>query len=146
MSRRSRELHHITRMNYEKVKGWMVRVVYKGELITKLFSDGVYKSEDAAKQAAIEFRDDILTALYGESHAGRPNYRETFSRNRSGVIGVTYQETPRQGGKYVSKAWVGYYNKDGKQHRKSFSVKVHGDLGAFQKAVEFREVGIGAPH
>lgn len=135
-----KDLHHISRMDYQKVKGWMVRIVYNGELTTKLFSDGVYKSKDLAREEAIKFRDSILTVFYGKPQ--RSNPRVTFSRNRSSVVGVAYQETPRQGGKYVSKAWVGYYNKDGKQRRKSFSIKVHGDLGAFQKAVDFREDGI----
>ena len=53
-------LKHITRLDYQKTHGWWVRIRRKSNPCSKLFSDGVYGSQEKALEAAIAWRDEKL--------------------------------------------------------------------------------------
>lgn len=55
--------------------------------------------------------------------------------NNSGIKGVSYCKTQNY--------WIAYWNKDGKQRRKTFSVNKYGSEQAFNMACEFRKVNHG---
>ena len=51
---------YVTRMDYARARGWWVRVsVGGGKLVTRLFSDSEYPSPEAARDAALCWRDAI---------------------------------------------------------------------------------------
>lgn len=63
------DLSNITRFDYGNSHGWWVRVRRHGKRHTKLFSDGAHGSREQALQAALAYRDKLLTEL-GEPGQG----------------------------------------------------------------------------
>lgn len=56
---------NITRYTYENTdfQGWRVSIQRCGRIITRYFSDLQYGSEEDSREAAVEYRDAVLSAM-----------------------------------------------------------------------------------
>ena len=133
-----KSLHNITRMDYAKAKGWWVRVIKDNVQYSKLFSDGRNSGADNALQAAIDYRDKLLEELFGSATPSRSRPHTSNIQNTSGVIGVSHNMRLKRN-KYIEESWIASWMEQGKQRKKSFSVKKHGYEGAVKLACELRE-------
>ncbi len=124
----------IVRMDYKKVKGWFVRVPRMPDgNSSKLFSDGVYGSRLAALYAAIDWRNKKLHRRRATSPS---TPRKTFSRNSSGVVGVT--KIIRNGVWY---GWKAYWNETQREQKfERFLFTEHDRRTAYRLAVECRKL------
>ncbi|MGB3542376.1 AP2 domain-containing protein [Rubrivirga sp.] len=119
-----RRLHHITRIDIEPSEehpgrhpthGWQVRVRRDGDRLSKFFADAKFESQEAAVEAAIEYRDRLLASI----PEGPTKPRKAWSN--TGVVGLSVREKA-EGSKsklYVQLNWV---NAEGKRKAGSFSV------------------------
>lgn len=120
--------------------GWEVRVHRRGESIEKFFSDSVHAGRQEALAAARGFRDEVVATLQPYS---RLEIAEQMSRrNTSGVVGVHYTKHPykKRGKIYECEAWVATWSPEpNKERNKKFSIKKHGEVEAYNLAVQFRQ-------
>lgn len=114
---------NITRMDYAKSQGYFVRVRWKGEARSKLFSDGVYGDRLSALAAAIEWRDHITREL-GKPRAGAPPPPSTGIHRRI------------RGGREVYEAT---WSVNGKRGRTTYSIEKHGAKRARALAIAARQ-------
>lgn len=131
---------NISRADYTKVRGFLVRIRKDGVIHQKLFSDGLYGGFDRALDAARRFRDVLHKKLFGKI---KPSSRRVFSsckRNKTGIVGVHYREI-EDGGVVTKKMFVASWCpvEGGPQRQKHFSVDKLGASKAFARAKRFRE-------
>ncbi len=126
--------------------GWWVRVQKQGKKFHHFFNDLKYGGIDKALIAAKHFRDAVNVEYIDRFGVKYPNPRDkATTRSASGVVGVTrssYEYTKR-GKKYRAEVWQGGWPLgNGKHTCKSFSIKKHGEEGAFRLAFRAREEGL----
>jgi hypothetical protein len=114
---------NITRMDYAKSQGYFVRVRWKGEARSKLFSDGVYGDRLSALAAAIEWRDQVSKEL-GKPRPGAPPPASTGIHRRV-----------RDGREVYEATW----SVNGKRGRTTYSIEKHGAGRARALAVAARQ-------
>lgn len=132
-------MRFITRMDYQRAKGWNVRFNARGlEPFSKLFSDALYGGKAGALVAAKAWRDCILRAggaLVGVSTTGASFHHRTRN-NQTGVVGVIAmverRGTPRVAG------WRATWQQNGQTKRVTYSVVQHGYEEAYRLAVAHR--------
>jgi len=129
-------MHNVTRMDYSKAKGWWVRIIKDNTHYSKLFSDSRYRSSEHALVAAISYRNELLGELFGSRSAGKRRGKSK-QRYNSGVIGVTHNMRLKNN-EYLEESWVASWMENGRQCKKSFSVRKHGYDVAFQKSCDLR--------
>lgn len=117
-------VHHVTRIDIEPSEryparhpthGWQVRLRREGERHTKFFADARHGGRDGALEAAVAYRDRLLT----EAADTPPRPRRAWSN--TGVVGLSVREK-EEGGEtrpYVQINWIG---EDGKRRAASYSV------------------------
>jgi hypothetical protein len=132
-------LKNITRVRDSKkrVNGYYVRIQWKGEKYSKLFSINEYESEAAALERAVEWRNDIETQI-GKPRTERLVMGITRPTN-TGEKGIRYEVLRHfKRGKRVGKehAWyiVTTVDETGKQRRTGVSIDKHGKEKAMQLA------------
>lgn len=123
-----RELHHITRIDIEPSEayprrhpthGWQVRARRDGKRLSKFFADARYDSRKGALEAAIEYRDQLLSDMPDTPQKPRKAWSNT------GVVGLSVREKD-EGAKprlYVQLNWI---DSEGKRRAASFSVEKWG--------------------
>lgn len=130
-----RQHPNIRRVDYpaRRTFGWLVQVKVKGTPHRKFFSDSVHGSRIAALKHAITFRE----ALKQKHDARYTLWRRNRLRqnNTSGIPGV---------GRYENATgdpfWMAFWDDhNGKRRAKKFSVGIHGEIGARQKAIRARQ-------
>ncbi|WP_202976804.1 AP2/ERF family transcription factor [Candidatus Oscillochloris fontis] len=114
---------NITRMDYAKSQGYFVRVRWKGEARSKLFSDSVYGDRLSALAAAIEWRDQMTKEL-GKPRPGAPPPANTGIHRRM------------RGGREVYEAT---WSVNGKRGRTTYSIEKHGAKRAKALAIAARQ-------
>jgi len=114
---------NITRMDYAKSQGYFVRVRWKGEARSKLFSDGVYGDRLSALAAAIEWRDQVSKDL-GKPRPGAPPPASTGIHRRV-----------RDGREGYEATW----SVNGKRGRTTYSIEKHGAGRARALAIAARQ-------
>lgn len=129
----------IKRHDYGNTHGYWVRYNKEGALFTKLFSDSVYGSQEAALEAARKWHDELLAAF------PLPNRREFAEKARrksnSGIVGVRKGKDYSKGKTYD--VWIASWSPQrGVYKTKKFSILKHGDEGARQLAIAAREAGL----
>lgn len=149
-SRNKKSAHRITRYDYTLTHGWVVRVKYKGELkCNKLFSDSIYGGKLKAKKAAVKFEKEFADRYDRDNIDGRTcKEKFYFSRsqannkhsNRAGVFKIVKPSTSK--GKKLYYWIASIYVEQYKPIIKGFSVQKHGNKGAFEFALNFREENI----
>ena len=124
-----RRLHHITRIDIEPSEahprrhpthGWQVRARRDGERLSKFFADAKHDGRDAALDAAMTYRDDLLASI---TPPDDPKPRKAWSN--TGVVGLSVREKA-EGDRtklYVQLNWV---NAAGKRRAGSYSVEKWG--------------------
>lgn len=85
------KLTNISRIDTNRAHGWRVRFEQGRLQISKLFSDRVYGSKDAARDEAIQYRDEIKKRLRTSQHDLGVK-RDTAETN-TGLLGITYMES-----------------------------------------------------
>ena len=109
----SESVRNVTRIDIEPsdespkrsaTHGWQVRVRRSGKRHTKFFSDGRYDGRDAALQAAVAFRDELLDEL---PEVTPPSQRKAWSN--TGVAGLSLRDKLGADGMnnpYVQLSWI----------------------------------------
>jgi hypothetical protein len=131
----------ITRLDYphKHLFGWLVRVSFKGQIISRYFMDAQYDSPEEALEAALDFRNETEREL-GKLRSERIVVTRN-ARNRSGAIGVRrrWKRTRNDRGKLVEGFEVTWCPEPGKMGRTFVSIRKYGEEGAFQRACEIRK-------
>lgn len=120
--------HHITRIDIEPSEaypkrhpthGWQVRVRREGKRLSKFFADARHSSSDAALEAAIIYRDELLNEL------PPPDSRPRKAWSNTGVVGLSVREKKEdeEGNTVVQLNWV---DSEGKRKGASYSVEKWG--------------------
>ena len=115
-----------------------------------MFSDATQGGNRKAELAARQWRDELMVRL-GPSAGkkGRPRGPESHLRptNSSGVVGVFrgtkivrhFNVTKGRWIEHPAPYWsAGWYDLDGSQGEKTFSVKKYGEEGAKKRAIAYR--------
>ena len=120
----------ISRFDYGRNRGWLVRVRWQGRTHTKMFSDGIHGGRQAALEAATAWRDQT------ELDLGKPRTEATVQAK--GETGGIWRALARNGHPIWVAAWPG--------GRTSFSVRLHGEREAKRLAREARDRGLAEFH
>lgn len=130
---------NIARIDNEtsRTRAWLVRVQRNSNTISKMFTDGVYGGKHQALQAAIIFREQVLTVV--------PNYEYQMRRrnvvrrnNKSGIAGVGRYEVKSVTGR-IRSFWLARWDDErGICRLRKFSVKRYGERKAKQLAIAER--------
>lgn len=78
-------MHHITRFDYGRTRGWWVRIRRRPHPCSKLFSDRIYGSSEKALEAARAWRDEKLETRPLQNYRSRES---TSKRIKTGVVGL----------------------------------------------------------
>ena len=124
-----RRLHHITRIDIERsaehpgrhpTHGWQVRARRDGKRLSKFFADAKHDGREAALDAAMAYRDDLLASMVPPDD---PKPRKAWSN--TGVVGLSVREKDEAGKTklYIQLNWV---NAAGKRRAGSYSVEKWG--------------------
>ena len=137
-----KRLHHITRLDNEikKLHAWHVNVMRNKQKTDKHFSDSAHGGKKKSLQAAIQYRDELLKQT--DVYALLVGYGTSLqSNNKSGIAGVyradkINKRSPNTRHIY----WVAYgKNEYGVRYCCRFSIKLYGEAGARQMAIDERE-------
>lgn len=138
---------NVFRIDTGRTHGWQVRIQRQGEWHRKFFSDSKYDSKEAAFEAAVAHRDEMLDALpdlpgdeddeMAHLHTEEVDERRWQAVTRTGVkgLGFTMKQYSRASDKkrpYVSVHWT----EDDRRRATSYSVVKHGLDGALKRAAE----------
>ena len=119
---------------------WLVQVQRQGGIFIKMFSDRLYGGKQKALNAAIEFRDNTLTAV--------SNYKYHYQRrsilrrnNTSGIPGVGhYENISNPNTKNVAIFWAAFWDDEfGVRRQRKFAVSRYGERKAKKLAIAERE-------
>lgn len=124
--RNVKDIPNIKRADYLKVKGWMFRVCRSKEHHSKLFSDSVYGSSNAALKAAMAYKENYKkTNLIEKLHHHLKN-----KKSETGTVGVSL--TKRVINNSISHVgWSANLIVNGKQKHFYYSIKKWGYSGAY---------------
>lgn len=137
---------NVFRIDTGRTHGWQVRIRRNGEWHRKFFSDSKFDSQEAAFEAAVEHRDDVLEDLpdlpgdpdeAGHLHTDAVDERRWESVTRTGVKGLgftmkTYSQAKNDKRPYVNAYWT----EEGTRRSTSYSVIKHGLSSALKRAAE----------
>lgn len=119
--------------------GYMVRKRINGILHQTFFGDTNYGNSYYAKQAAVEFRNELIKQVDTEDAA---RYRLQNKSNRTGVIGVAWfppsSELNTESQKHNIRARATYPNNPNRLQTSSWSVYRYGLWNAYTAAVNWR--------
>jgi len=141
-SRPKRRYKSISRVDQAKRKahGWYVRVVFKGEIYSRFFSDSVWGGKRGALAEAIHCRDQI------EKQLGKPRTDRTVvmesPKTRTGVPGIrrTFKHTGAKNPNNKSEVYeVTWSPQPNVLKRTSISIEKYGEEEAFRRALKIRE-------
>lgn len=138
---------HIYRIDHDasRTHSWLVTVQRRGRVHSRHFTDAIYGSKRKALEAATQYRDVLLTSL-------RPLTRPEICRirkrnNRSGISGVTRIDTweNSRGRRVHRRYWLAQWPTEKyKAKMKKFSIKLYGERGARQRALQARRQALRA--
>ena len=119
-----------------RLYGWQVRFNRKGSYLSKLFSDSVHGSKDAAFQAAIAYRDNVLEERGEGLETTEARVKVTLSslpaNNTSGILGVSRSISTESNGGHFPLWQSSWRDPTGKIKTKSYRVNKHGELNALK--------------
>lgn len=120
--------HHITRIDIEPsdaypkrhpTHGWQVRVRREGKRLSKFFADAKFDNAEAALEAAVVYRDELLNEL------PPPDAHPRKAWSNTGVVGLSVRDRSEdEDGKTVVQ--LNWMDVDGKRRGASFSVEKWG--------------------
>lgn len=139
-----RKVKNVFRIDTGRTHGWQVRICRDGEWHRKFFSDSKFESREAAYEAAVQHRNEVLETVpdlpEGEAahlHTPEIHERRWRSRTRTGVKGLgftmtTYSRAKDDKRPYITAHWPG----EDRWYSTSFSIVKHGLRGALNEAAE----------
>lgn len=136
------ENHGIARIELADVGsfGWQVRMQYRGQKVSRFFSDRLHDNAMGSLQAARQWRDDQWARWQAEE---RPRVCQSSTRNASGVVGVS-RVTVRSGNGGLYHFWQATWcPAPGQRQSVRFSIRKYGDEVAYHLAIEARQNGVG---
>lgn len=141
MRQRLRENHGIARIELVAVGsiGWQVRLQFRGQKVSRFFSDRSFGGAEGALMAARAWRDEQWQAW---RVSVMPRVCETSSRNASGVVGVSRVVVRASNGVEYHFWQATWCPAPGQRQSIKFSIKKHGDHAAYRLAIEARRSGI----
>jgi hypothetical protein len=141
-ARKKRRYKSVSRVDQAKRKahGYYVRVVFKGQIYSRFFSDSVWGGKRGALSEAIRCRDQI------EKQLGKPRTNRTVvtesPKTRTGVPGIrrtlkhTGAKDPNSKSEVYEVTWSPQPNV---LKRTSISIEKYGEEEAFRRALSIRE-------
>lgn len=149
-----KDLSNITRIDQEPrpnknlgQHGWWVRVKRGGVMTQNFFNDSKFGGKEKCLEAAMIFRDAVKSQYLDHPNTNSMllGIRSPNRRNKSGETGVNRTEYSytSKGKKYQRLVWQAHWPiGSGKNANKSFSIRQHGEEGAFQLALQARQEGL----
>jgi hypothetical protein len=140
--RRTSKIKGISRMDFARATGWLVRVYRQGQTHTKFFSDGKYEGQAQALQQAIAYKTG-----YERQHppeyppdGPRPPFRRKPQRNsKTGINGVSETVHRTRTGER-RRCFSVYYTLGGAPRTKRFYLDDYGSrVAALEEARQFRK-------
>lgn len=139
-----RKVKNVFRIDTNRTHGWQVRICRDGNWHRKFFSDSKFDSREAAFEAAVRHRNEILEQVpdlpdgaAGHLHTEEVHERRWRTRTRTGVKGLgftmtTYSRAKDDKRPYITAHWPG----EDRWYSTSFSIVKHGLRGALNEAAE----------
>lgn len=132
------EVEGITRHDYSKTHGYVVRYMRDRALFQKLFSDTQYGSPENAFEAAKLYLTELKATF---PPMNRREFCQIKRRKKDGIVGVHRNESKSRGKVYAS--WIAQWcPEEGKIAKRGFSVNKYGEERAKQLAEVAREAGL----
>ncbi len=133
----------ISRLDQESVAthGWQVRIQSKGVRYGRFFSDRLWGGRDGSLEAAIRYRDRLVSRIHRVQAEGAISARSRQipdPRNRSGVVGVSRVVQRSAAGVEYHFWQASWTNVEGKRVVMRYSVLKYGDDRARDMACESR--------
>ncbi|TWU50936.1 AP2 domain protein [Rubripirellula tenax] len=136
---------NITRIEHVSTGGYMIRIMRKGKMHQKYYSDTECGGKRKALTAARTERDKMESKLKG--FTAKQIAKKERANNTSGVVGVRYVEETdlRWESQPVYGYWVAQWSPSkGVRKTARFSVEKYGDDEAFRLAVKARNKGVNS--
>jgi hypothetical protein len=137
------------RFDYERVRGWQVRLPHWHPLslqlnreYTEFFSDGRCGGEREAHDAAKTRRDALMKDVTTPA-GSRPVANTVHKRSSSGVVGITLAFREGRPGENAFSWRVVWQEGPRKSRRRNFCVATYGFAEALEKAIQLREEKTG---
>ena len=136
---------NISRMDHEakRTYGWLVTLQRKGEIVVKMFSDGVYGGKRKALTATVEYRNILLNQHPSiESIEYQIWVRNRLRRNNtSGIPGVGRYEVLANSntGRGVAFWLACWTDEHGASRKRKFYVSCYGERQVKRLAIAERE-------
>jgi hypothetical protein len=142
-----RKERNVFRIDTGRTHGWQVRIRRNGEWHRKFFSDSKFDSREAAFEAAVAHRDEMIEELpdlpgdpddeASHLHTEEIDERRWHAVTRTGVKGLgftmkTYSRATDDKRPYVNAYWT----EDGTRRSTSYSIIKHGLAGALKRTAE----------
>lgn len=152
MSKTFPKRRNIFRIVTGNTAGWQVRIERHRKQHSRLFSDNVYGSTDAALEAALAWRDEMLASLPAplnpaeHLHTPKNQRKAAQAMNRTGVVGIGFTMQQQRSGNrtpYVACHWRD--PESGARRSSSFSIRKYGLSQAVRLACERLREGQGQP-
>lgn len=121
--------------------GWQVRIQSKGVRYGRFFSDAVWGGREGSLEAAVRYRDRLLSRISEEMESApmSPRSRQTpDQRNSSGVVGVSKIIQRSAAGVEYHFWQASWTTPDGRRVVVRHSVLKHGEERARELACESR--------
>ena len=127
----------ITRLQIgsRQLVGWRVQFSLHRNKVVRVFSDNIYGSDVAARQAAETFANE--ESVYCQEVLSLMRRLSVRTNSRSGIPGVTRIEPPA-GNPY----WVAYWDENGRKRQKKFLINRYGEDDAKALAINARRQGV----
>lgn len=126
-----------------RTHSWHVAIRSRNNAVTRHFSDSVYGGKRKALNAAIAFRDEMLTKFRDTEYSEW--LRRKRSNNTSGIAGVARYVNVSQSENHASEYpyWQAFWrDHEGKRHTRTFSVLRYGERKARQLAILARQTAL----
>ncbi len=139
-------MHGISRVDHDAshTHSWLVRIQRRNRMHCRHFSDVACGGKRQALQAAKAYRDGLIQQHSPLSRAEFCTIRK--KTNRSGVSGVTRQDTPgRTPASPRRLFWLAQWPiGGGRAKKRKFSIKRYGERGAYLRALRARRAALTA--
>lgn len=119
--------------------GWQVRLQRRGQRFAKFFSDRTHGGPDPSLHAARTWRDSLIQRL---NQSGNTRVCNPSPRNSSGVVGVSRITISSPNGLHYHFWQATWCPSPGQRRSVRFSIRRHGEDGAFSLAVSARTSAI----
>jgi hypothetical protein len=147
--RKSTGPEYLVRFDYDRVRGWQVRLplwhplsVKRGREYTEFFSDKQYGGDRGAHSTAGHRRDALMAGVVPPD-SPRPQANTVHKRSSSGAVGITLAFREGRPGESAFSWRVVWQESPKKTKRRTFCVATYGFEEALEKALAIREKKTG---